>query len=136
MQLDEALRDFSANLAAVQKQMPELRTERAIAFMIDVMTQQGRGAAMRFYQQARAGRTEEAILDKVSELSVIQAKRMMPQFATGFERRRQLFRTTPFLLDVTVSGADQPRPSWSEDILNGSRRAARDIFVWSGLFGK
>jgi hypothetical protein len=129
VQLDEALRDFSANLAAVQTQMPELRTERAIAFMVDVMTQHGRGAATRFYQQARAGHTEEAILDKVSELSVAQAKRALPQAARAFERRRQLFRTTPFLLDVTVSGTDLPRPSWREDILDWSQRMAKGILA-------
>lgn len=124
VQLDLALKDFLVSRRLLETQMPELTTERSLAFMLDVITQHGRSTAVRFYREARAKGSESAILEEIARLSTQRAGRPRAQIV---ERRRELFRTTPFLLDEPLGGAGLPHPSWSEDVSNWLRRSGRDF---------
>jgi hypothetical protein len=116
VQLDLALADFRRNRQIITTEMPALTTERATAFMLDVMTQHGPAAARRFYRAVPPGTMgERAVLESVSQQSFDQTRTRQPTIARNIQRRRALFRTTPLLLDDSLSAADS-QPPWYEDV--------------------
>lgn len=121
VQIDLALNDFRKNSRLVEERMSRLNTERNVAFMLDVINHQGPKAALEFYRKADAA-SEQAIVNSVRDLSVKQARRRFPQLATAMKERRNLFLTTPFLVDKSVTGKDESRPTWAGDIINWAKR--------------
>jgi hypothetical protein len=116
VQLDLAFEEFRQSMRFLATAAPEVRTERGLAFMLDVATQFGDGGARRLIQQARApGLTERGLMQRVGDRSV---KRMPDQFAAFTLRRRTIFLETPLLLDEPVREAPTGgQERWSERVL-------------------
>jgi hypothetical protein len=81
---------------------PQIRTERGIAFMLDVANQHGDGGAQSIFTKVnRPGLSEAALLAAIQQESVA---RLRSQFGEGAEvqstqNRRETFRTTSLFLD-------------------------------------
>ncbi len=89
-----AFRSFAAKLHLFA---PELKSERAVAFMLDLANQHGEGGARSLYTQAKtAAASEAALLLALTDASVAK---LPPQFQKGTRARRDLFRTTDLLSD-------------------------------------
>ncbi len=98
VQVKTALEDFAASLKKIQSYAPQLTSERALGFMIDLANQFGDAGAQRVYQSvAQQGVPVEELLQAVAEESVA---RMPDPFKSGTQARRQHFLTTEFLSDA------------------------------------
>jgi peptidoglycan hydrolase-like protein with peptidoglycan-binding domain len=102
VQMSTALADFSESLRQVQGFAPQLRSERAIAFMLDLANQFGNGGARSvFTTAARPGMSEAQLLQALEDESVARVQR---QFGSGSivqstRNRREAFRTSRLLSD-------------------------------------
>jgi hypothetical protein len=106
VQLDTAVADFTASFTRLQAFASQLRTERGIAFMLDVANQHGDGGARDIVRAVqRPGISESDLLDAVQQESVA---RVRTTFGDGPEvestrRRRDAFRTTALLSEDPVA---------------------------------
>jgi Putative peptidoglycan binding domain len=102
VQVSTALAAFAGSLRQVQGFAPQLRSERAVAFMLDLANQFGDGGARSvFNAAARTGMSEAQILQALENESVARVQR---QFGPGSivqstRNRRDAFRTSPLLSD-------------------------------------
>jgi hypothetical protein len=102
VQVSAALKAFGSSLAGIQGFAPQLKSERAIAFMLDLANQHGDGGARSiFTAAAQAGMTEMQLLAAIEAESVA---RVQKQFGPGAitestRNRRQAFRTSRMLSD-------------------------------------
>jgi hypothetical protein len=100
VQVSIALQAFNGSLRQVQAFAPQLRSERAIAFMLDLANQFGDGGARSIFNAVAAaatpGLSEAQLLQAVEDESVARIQR---EFAQSTRNRRAAFRTTPLLSD-------------------------------------
>lgn len=84
---------------------PAVKTERALAFLLDIAYQLGVKNARKMLEQAvreRPDQNESELLAYVAEITTKYATRFQEDYARDSERRRQLFLTTPVLSDQEV----------------------------------
>lgn len=97
VQVQTALNDFASSQKFLQAYAPQLTTERAVGFMLDVANQFGDTGARGLYQVvAKPGMTVMQLLQAVADESVA---RIPDPFKAGTQARRQHFLTTSFLSD-------------------------------------
>lgn len=97
VQVQTALDDFSDSLKIVQAYAPELTTERAVGFMLDVANQFGDGGLHSIYDAvAQSGMLIGDLLQAIADESVA---RIQDPWKLGTQARRQHFLTTTFLSD-------------------------------------
>lgn len=104
VQVSAALRAFAASFAGIRAFAPQVKSERGVAFLLDVANQHGDGGARSIFTAvARPGLGEAALLAAMEEESV---RRVSKQFgpngdvAQSTRSRRHTFRTTAFLSDA------------------------------------
>lgn len=104
-----AVEAFTTSLARLQKYAPQLKSERAVAFMLDLANQHGDGGARSIYQTVSGGGAfadEAALLAAIEQESVA---RVSAQYGDGSNEarstasRRSAFRTTALLSDGPLS---------------------------------
>jgi hypothetical protein len=100
------LRDFTdvylKYLDELNRIAPSVKTERGIAFLLDVAYQMGINSAKKAIEEAQrqgTGQSESELLKRVEEITMQRMRRFPPQIARVTERRRQLFLGTPYLSD-------------------------------------
>jgi hypothetical protein len=97
VQVNTALADFGQSLAKLRRFAPDLRSERSVAFMLDLANQFGDSGARKIYTAVRQdGMSEEEILEACADESV---QRIQDPFKPGAQLRRQHFLSTTFLCD-------------------------------------
>jgi len=85
--------------------------------MVDVATQHEGSTALRYYRLAKVeSRDVMGLLERVEKLTIEGMARHYSRFAPAVQKRRELFRQTPLLLDEALSSEGIFKPSWSEDI--------------------
>lgn len=104
VQVATALQAFATSLTFIRAFAPQVRSERGVAFLLDLANQHGDGGARRIFKSvARPGMDEPALLLAAEEESVRQVS---GQFGAGGDvaqstrSRRHAFRTTAFLSDA------------------------------------
>ena len=107
VQLDLAVEDFTRSFTSLQTAAPQIRSERGIAFMLDVANQHGDGGARDIVRTVqRPGMSEPELLLAVHEESVSRVRAKFgdgrPEVAST-QNRRQAFRTTALLSDDAVA---------------------------------
>jgi hypothetical protein len=103
-QVRTALGDFAASQKKIQQYAPQLSSERAIGFMIDLANQFGDGGARSIFESvAQDGMTVGDLLQAVADESVA---RIQDPFKAGTQARRQHFITTTFLSDGPFVNSD------------------------------
>jgi peptidoglycan hydrolase-like protein with peptidoglycan-binding domain len=96
-QVRTALDDFAASQKKIQQYAPQLSSERAMGFMIDLANQFGDGGARSIFQSvAQNGMAIGDLLQAMADESVA---RIQDPFKAGTQTRRQNFITTTFLSD-------------------------------------
>ncbi|HJX28457.1 MAG TPA: peptidoglycan-binding domain-containing protein [Thermoanaerobaculia bacterium] len=107
VQLDVASAAFNSTVHQVQGYAPDIRSERGIAFMLDLANQHGDGGAKSIYTTvAKPGMSEADLMKSMEAESVARVQR---QFGPGSivdstRNRREAFRTTPLLSDQPFRG--------------------------------
>lgn len=102
VQVRTALDAFQSSFRKVEGFAPDVRSERGVAFLLDVANQHGdTGAKSIFETIRRAGMSEAELLRATQQESVERVRR---QFGEGnvvrsTENRREMFRATPLLSD-------------------------------------
>lgn len=102
VQLDVASTAFNSTVHQVRGYAPDVRSERGIAFMLDLANQHGDGGAKSIYTTvAKPGMSEADLMKSMEAESVA---RVQKQFGPGSivdstRNRREAFRTTPLLSD-------------------------------------
>jgi hypothetical protein len=97
VQLDLASEAYSNELTTIAATAPEIRSERGLAFLLDLANQFGPGRIAQHYKTvAQPGTTEPAILKQLEDAFTNLAR---PQFQPQVRARREFFRTTPLLSD-------------------------------------
>ena len=104
-QVRTALKDFSASQNRIGQYAPQLKSERAMGFMLDLANQFGDGGARKIYQAvSRDGMAIGALLAAMADESVA---RMQYPMKAGTQARRQDFLTTAFLSDGPLGDTDE-----------------------------
>jgi len=108
-QVTEAITAFRESCKVIRACAPVGRSERAVAFLLDVANQHGNGGLQNICATCGApGLSEAALLSAVQRESV---RRLKAQFgdvsaeARATELRRETFRTTPMLSDAAFQDA-------------------------------
>jgi hypothetical protein len=102
-QVQEALAAFEASYRDLRRYAPDIRSERGVAFLIDVANQFGDGGAARLYSSVhRQGMSEMEILEAIADASV---EEVGDAFQTGVRTRRDLFLHSSLLSDSVFSEA-------------------------------
>jgi len=97
VQVRTALKDFSSSLAMIRQYAPQLKSERAVGFMLDLANQFGDPGARSVYQNVqKPGMPQDELLRAIADESV---ERIQDAFKAGTQARRNHFLTTPFLSD-------------------------------------
>ena len=97
IQLDLASDAYLNELAAITASAPHIRSERGLAFLLDLANQFGPGRIAPHYLAAvQEGATEADILKQLEDAFTNLAR---PQFQHQVRARREFFRTTPLLSD-------------------------------------
>jgi peptidoglycan hydrolase-like protein with peptidoglycan-binding domain len=104
VQLASALAAFRTSLAAIRAFAPQVRSERAVAFLLDVANQHGdEGARSIFDAVGGSGLAEPQLLEAMEQESV---RRVTAKFGAGSDEaqstaeRRRAIRTSPFISDA------------------------------------
>ena len=99
VQVRTALKDFASSLARMKQFAPEVKSERGVAFMLDLANQFGDGGARSIHTTVlRPGLSEAELLAAMADESV----RRRPDS----QARRQAFLTTSFLSDGPFEAED------------------------------
>ena len=106
VQVQTALNAFSNSWNAIQGYAPQLTSERAAGFMLDVANQFGDGGLRSIYQAvAQDGMAVNDVLQAVADESVA---RIQDPWKSATQARRQHFLTTAFLSDGPFANTDHP----------------------------
>ena len=104
VQVQTALNDFSNSWNIIQGYAPQLTTERAVGFMLDVANQFGdRGLHSIYDAVAQDGMAVSDLLQAVAHESVA---RIQDPWKAATQARRQQFITTTFLSDGSFVNSD------------------------------
>jgi len=103
VQVQTALNDFRGSLTQVQQYAPQLNSERAVGFMLDLANQFGNGGARSIYQAV--WRDGMAIGDALQAMADESVRRIQDPWKAGTQARRQHFLTTGFLSDDAFSNS-------------------------------
>jgi len=96
-QVQAGLGDFRSALARIRRYAPQLNSERAVGFLLDLSNQFGEAGARSIFESAlRPGMTEAELLQAMANESV---ERVQDPWKTATEARRRQFLTTDFLSD-------------------------------------
>jgi len=96
---------FTESHKKLQKYASNLKSERSIAFMLDLANQHGDGGARNIFEHVfRHGFSEEELLAGLQEESVARVRHQFGEGAevTSTRNRREAFRTSPLLSDKAV----------------------------------
>lgn len=105
VQVRTAVMAFQKSRAAIQAYAPQLASERAVSFMIDVANQYGDAGVKDLYQTVtQAGMTEMDLLEAIADESV---RRIAAKFKVGVRARRDVFLNTRLLSDEQFVDAAQ-----------------------------
>jgi peptidoglycan hydrolase-like protein with peptidoglycan-binding domain len=104
-QVQTALKDFSASQNRIGQYAPQLKSERAMGFMLDLANQFGDGGARKIYQAV--SRDGMAIGDLLAAMADESVARMQDPMKAGTQARRQHFLTTAFLSDGPFGDTDE-----------------------------
>jgi hypothetical protein len=104
VQVQTALNDFSRSLSSIEGYAPQLTSERAVGFMLDLANQFGDGGARKIYQAV--WQNGMAIPDALQAMAEESVARIQPRWKAATQTRRQLFLTTGFLSDGSFSDSD------------------------------
>jgi hypothetical protein len=97
VQVQTALEDFGSSLKLLQGYAPQLNTERAVGFTLDLANQFGDGGARRIFQAVwQDGMAIPDVLQAMADESV---ERIQDPWKAATQVRRQHFLTTSFLSD-------------------------------------
>lgn len=108
VQVNLALSAFRVSFQRLQAFAPPIRSERGVAFMLDLANQHGNGGAKSIFTKVqKPGLSEAELLKAIQEESVA---RVRAQFGEGNEvvstrNRREAFRTSPLLLGAPFNPA-------------------------------
>lgn len=102
-QVQTALNDFRKSLAKVRQYAPQLSSERAAGFVLDLANQFGDGGARSIYRAVwREGLPVNELLEAMARESV---ERVEDPWKAATQARRQHFVTTDFLSDAKFEDA-------------------------------
>lgn len=97
VQVRTAISDFQGSLAMIRQYAPQLSTERAVGFTLDLANQFGDAGARSIYRSVRqAGMSLSELLQQMANESV---ERIQDPWKAATQTRRNLFLTTSFLSD-------------------------------------
>ena len=97
VQVQTALSDFQSSLAMIQQYAPQLNSERAVGFMLDLANQCGNSGARGIYRSVwKDGMSVSDLLRGMANESV---ERVSDSWKAGTLARREHFLTTAFLSD-------------------------------------
>ncbi len=107
VQVATATADAQSAYTGLQSQTPLIKSQRGVAFLLDVANQHGPGGAASIYQAVAPSSTSEAdLLKRMRDESV---RRVTAQYGGGTPEvastasRRDWFLTTPVLLDIAFA---------------------------------
>ena len=102
IQVDLALAAFRKSFEMVATSAPELKSERAIAFMLDLANQHGDTGAESIYKKVKVqGASEAQALAAMQDESVRRIRAQHgDEIADATKSRREAFRTSPLLSDT------------------------------------
>ncbi len=101
VQVQTALNDFRNSLTQVQQYAPQLNSERAVGFMLDLANQFGNGGAHSIYLVV--WRDGMSIADALQAMANESVERIQDPWKAGTQARRQHFLATDFLSDDAFS---------------------------------
>jgi hypothetical protein len=101
VQVKTALNDFSRSLTLVEQYAPQLNTERAVGFMLDLANQFGDGGTRSIFEAVV--QDGMAIPDALKAMADESAHRIQDPWKAATQARRQHFLTTTFLSDAAFS---------------------------------
>jgi len=111
VQVQTAVKDFGRSLALIRQFAPELTSERAVAFAIDLANQFGNSGARSIFQAVKqSGMSENDLLEAMADESVA---RIQDPWKAGTQARRQHFLTTSFLSDGSFDSSQSSLPAAS-----------------------
>jgi hypothetical protein len=96
-QVRTALSDFRSSLAMIRQYAPQLKTERAVGFMLDLANQCGNSGARAIYRSV--WKDGIAIGDLLRGMANESVERVADPWKAGTLARREHFLTTAFLSD-------------------------------------
>jgi hypothetical protein len=97
VQVQTALGDFRSSLAQIEQYAPQLNSERAVGFMLDLANQFGNDGARSIYHAV--WQDGMAISDALQAMANESVERIQDPWKAGTQARRQHFLTTDFLSD-------------------------------------
>jgi len=107
VQVQAALAAFNASYAALGRLAPGLRSERAVAFMLDVANQFGDGGTAKVYIDVhRDGMSETELIEAIADETV---ERMPDALQAGVRARRDHFLKTDLLTDDPFVAGEEAR---------------------------
>jgi peptidoglycan hydrolase-like protein with peptidoglycan-binding domain len=109
VQIGVATAAFEQSIAHLRAFAPEIRSERGLAFMLDLANQHGDGGAEKIFNRVRTpGVTEPELLAAIAEESVARVQAQFPnrpEIIDATRARRTAFRTTALLSDASLGTA-------------------------------
>jgi len=97
VQVQTALSDFQSSLAMIRQYAPQLNTERAVGFMLDLANQCGNSGARGIYRSV--WKNGMAVSDLLRGMAAESVQRVSDSWKAGTQSRREHFLTTAFLSD-------------------------------------
>ena len=104
VQVQTALGDFSKSLNLIGQYAPQLNTERAVGFTLDLANQFGDGGAHSIYDSV--AQDGMAIADLLQAMADESVARIQDPWKAATQARRQHFQTTNFLSDGLFANSD------------------------------
>ncbi len=102
VQVQTALSDFQSSLAMIQQYAPQLNSERAVGFMLDLANQCGNSGARGIYRSVWKDGTSAS--DLLRGMAAESVQRVSDSWKAGTQARREHFLTTSFLSDDLFTG--------------------------------
>jgi peptidoglycan hydrolase-like protein with peptidoglycan-binding domain len=106
VQVSASLAAFKQSFVRLQGFAPQLRTERSVAFMLDLANQHGDGGAKSIFTKvAQPGMSESVLLERMENESVARVSAQFSNSPNGAaiiastRNRREAFRSSPLLSD-------------------------------------
>jgi hypothetical protein len=103
IQYQEYSKDYLQFLARLKEIAPNIKSERGIAFMLDLKYQMGSNAAIRMIEKSKrqlgSKGSEAALLESIKNLSVEMMERRRSNFTRAVKMRRENFLNSPYFSD-------------------------------------